>query len=65
LVDLGLVGDGGVNSFIDIIKSDPGQRTGKLAELASIPPKICEKWLARLKQENKIEFQKSLPGTKF
>jgi len=49
--------NGGVNSLIDIIKSNPGQRTGKLAELASIPPKTCEKWLARLKQENKIEFR--------
>jgi len=26
-------------------------------ELASIPPKTCGKWLARLKRGNKIEFR--------
>jgi ATP-dependent DNA helicase RecG len=49
--------NGGVNLLIEIIKSNPGKRTNKLAELAKIPPKTCEKWLTKLRQQNKIEFR--------
>ena len=49
--------NGGVNLLIEIIKSNPGKRTNDLAELLAIPPKTCEKWLKKLRQQNKIEFR--------
>jgi ATP-dependent DNA helicase RecG len=47
---------GGVNGLYEVIKSNPGKNTKAYASLLNVPPKTLEKWLIKLKKEDKIKF---------
>ncbi len=51
--------NGGVNKLYEIIKTNPNKRTKELAKLMNTPQKTVEKWIAKLKKTNKIEFKGS------
>ena len=55
--------NGGVNADVDLlykfIKENPGQRTINLAEALQRPFDTVEKWLRKLKKENKVEYRGS------
>ena len=51
--------NGGVNSLLACIASRPGLRLPALAVTLAAPTKTVEKWLVRLKSENKIIYKGS------
>ncbi len=51
--------NGGVKKLYETIKTNPNKRTNELAKLMNIPQKTVEKWIAKLKKANKIEFRGS------
>ena len=50
---------GGANRLLEIIKNRPGKRTSELAEILGAPFSTVEKWIRKLKKENKIVFKGS------
>jgi ATP-dependent DNA helicase RecG len=46
----------GVNRLYDYIKQNPGQRTRVISEVMGIPLKTIERWIKKLKDNNKIKF---------
>jgi ATP-dependent DNA helicase RecG len=57
----GVIGsvNGGVNLLYEYIKHNPGERTNNLALGLERPYDTVEKWIRKLKQENKIEYRGS------
>ena len=49
----------GVNSLIEHIRSNPGQRVPHFEKALKVPRKTLERWLKKLKEEDKIEFKGS------
>ncbi|MCX5790615.1 MAG: hypothetical protein NTY45_00095 [Elusimicrobia bacterium] len=49
----------GVKSLLDCITQKPGQRVPALAKALGVTPKTLERWLSRLKAENKIVYKGS------
>jgi ATP-dependent DNA helicase RecG len=47
----------GVNTLFDYIKNNPGKRTPQFEEALGVPIKTVERWLKKLKDEQKIEFR--------
>ncbi len=47
----------GVKKLFDYIQANPGLRTTQISEQLNVPVKTVERWLKRLKEQNKIEFQ--------
>jgi len=52
----------GVNSLMDCIKNKPGLRIPELSEQIHIPAKPIERWIKKLRDQNKIIF-KGAPKT--
>ncbi len=46
----------GVNALFEYIKNNPGKRTPKFKEDLGFPIKTIERWLKKLKDEQKIEY---------
>lgn len=49
----------GVNSLYDYILSNPNSKTSQIAKYLNKPMKTIERWVAQLRQEDKIEFKGS------
>lgn len=49
----------GVNSLYDYILSNPNSKTSQIAKHLNKPMKTIERWVAQLRQEDKIEFKGS------
>jgi ATP-dependent DNA helicase RecG len=49
----------GIKLLLYTIKGKPGKRTNELAELLQISPKTMEKWIKKLKQQERIVFKGS------
>ncbi len=49
----------GVNSLIGHIRSNPGQRVPHFEKALKIPKKTLERWLKKLKKDDKVEFKGS------
>ena len=49
----------GIKLLLHTVKGKPGKRTNELAELLQISPKTMEKWIKKLKQQEKIVFKGS------
>jgi ATP-dependent DNA helicase RecG len=47
----------GVDALFDYIKNNPGNRTPQFEEALSVPVKTIERWLKKLKDEQRIEFR--------
>ena len=48
---------GGVNSVINYLANNPGAKTKKIIAALDIPQRTLERWLKKLKEDNKIEFR--------
>ena len=51
--------NGGLNLLLNTIKENPGKRTNELAKLLKISERTIEKWIKKLKQQEKIAFKGS------
>jgi len=49
----------GVNSLIEHIRSNPGQRVPHFEKALKVPQKTLERWINKLRREDKIEFKGS------
>ena len=49
----------GVKSLIEYIRKNPGQRVPSISQATNIVPKTLERWLRKLKSEEKISFEGS------
>jgi ATP-dependent DNA helicase RecG len=47
---------GGLNKLFDLIEKTPNKNTKELSHLMNIPYKTVEKWIAKLKKDNKIKY---------
>ncbi len=47
----------GVNALFDYIKNNPGKRAPQFEESLDVPLKTIERWLKKLRDEEKIEFR--------
>ena len=54
----GVIGgvNGGVNDLYEVIRENPGKRTVELSKLMNTPRKTIEKWIRKLRDQNKIQF---------
>jgi len=52
----------GISSLIDCIKNNPGLRIPELSEQLHVPAKTIERWIKKLRDENRIVF-KGAPKT--
>jgi ATP-dependent DNA helicase RecG len=46
----------GIKKLYDYIENNPGHRTGMISKSMDVPEKTVERWLRKLKSDNKIEF---------
>ncbi len=51
--------NGGVNFLLKYIKDNPGKRLPLLSQALAKPEKTVEKWLQKLREQDKIEFRGS------
>jgi ATP-dependent DNA helicase RecG len=49
----------GVNSMIEYIRKNPGKRAPHIAEALGVPLKTLERWLKKMKSENKVKYKGS------
>lgn len=61
LPDGGISGgiSGGIKDLLIYINDNPGKRTNEIAETMNIPSKTIEKWIAKLRTKDLIEFRGS------
>jgi len=51
--------NGGVNEVLEFIKDNPNLRANEISEQTTVPLRTLQRWLKKLKVENKIEFKGS------
>ena len=49
----------GVNSLVEHIRLNPGQRVPHFERALNVPKKTLERWINKFKKEDKIEFKGS------
>jgi len=55
----GGIKNGGINQVLDFLEKNPGQSTKEIAKNLKIPLRSIERYLQKLKEQNKIEFRGS------